>query len=144
MEEWKGSKQARKGPIFPEWFCPILCENVGLSKSWFSGRGWGQQLFSFQSPAVHWIARTSSPNCLSCKNPYQTLANSPFTELPPPFSLKNPVFCTENCFVASPSQKSAQTWAPVCEPPFGFPQSIVVRNCLPIYDLGIHALLRWT
>ena len=28
--------------------------------------------FSFQSPAVHWIARTSSLNWLSCKNPYQT------------------------------------------------------------------------
>ena len=42
------------------------------SKSWFSGRGWGQQLFTFQSPAVHWIARTSSLNCLSCRNPYQT------------------------------------------------------------------------
>ena len=43
------------------------------SKSWFSGRGWGQQLFTFQSPAVHWMARTSSLNCLSCRNPYQTL-----------------------------------------------------------------------
>ena len=41
-------------------------------KSWFSGRGWGQQLFTFQSPAVHWIARTASLNCLSCRNPYQT------------------------------------------------------------------------
>ena len=41
-------------------------------KSWFSGRGWGQQLFGFQSPAVHWIARTSSLNCFSCRNPYQT------------------------------------------------------------------------
>ena len=42
------------------------------TKSWFSGRGWGQQLFSFQSPAVQWMARTSSLNCLSCRNPYQT------------------------------------------------------------------------
>ena len=72
-------------------------------KSWFSGRGWGQQLFSFQSPAVHWIARTSSLNCLSFRNPYQT---PKFTELPPPFSLKSPFF-TEKCF-ASPSQKSAE------------------------------------
>ena len=44
-----------------------------FSKSWFSGRGWGQQLFSFRSPAVHWMARTSSLNCLSCRKPYQTL-----------------------------------------------------------------------
>ena len=43
-----------------------------LRKSWFLGRGWGQQLFSFQSPAVHWMARTSSLNCLSCRKPYQT------------------------------------------------------------------------
>ena len=41
-------------------------------KSGFLGRGWGQQLFSFQRPAVQWIARTSSLNCLSCRNPYQT------------------------------------------------------------------------
>ena len=42
------------------------------TQSWCSGRGWGQQLFSFQSPAVHWMAWTSSLNCLSCRNPYQT------------------------------------------------------------------------
>ena len=41
-------------------------------KSWFSGRGWGQQLFSFQIPAVQWFARTSSLNYLSCRNPYHT------------------------------------------------------------------------
>ena len=29
--------------------------------------------FSFHMPAVHWMARTSSLNCLSCRNPYQTL-----------------------------------------------------------------------
>ena len=50
---------------------PALCI-WPLPKSWFSGRGWGQQLFTFQSPAVNWIARTSSLNCLSCRNPYQT------------------------------------------------------------------------
>ena len=43
-----------------------------LIQSSFSGTGWGQQLFSFQSPAVQWIARTSSLNCLSCRNPHQT------------------------------------------------------------------------
>ena len=46
--------------------------SIALSKSWFSGRGWGQQLVTFQSPAVHCIARTSSLNCLSCRNPYRT------------------------------------------------------------------------
>ena len=49
-----------------------VCFGTCQGKSWFSGRGWGQQLFSFQSPAVHRIARTSSLNCLSCRNPYQT------------------------------------------------------------------------
>ena len=28
--------------------------------------------FQFQSPAVQWMARASSLNCLSCRNPYQT------------------------------------------------------------------------
>ena len=72
-------------------------------KSWFSGRGWGQQLFSFQSPAVHWIARSSSLNCLSCRNPYQTPDS---LNCLPPFHWKS-LFFTERCFVASPSQKSA-------------------------------------
>ena len=42
------------------------------NKSWFLGRGWGQQLFNFRSPAVQWMARTFSLNCLSCRNPDQT------------------------------------------------------------------------
>ena len=63
-----------------------------LFKSWFLGRRWGQQLFSFQSPAVQWMAQTSSLNYLCCRNFYQA-----------PDSL----FFTEKCFVASPSQKSA-------------------------------------
>ena len=50
----------------------VKSEKEAHCKSWFAGRGWGQQLFSLQSPAVHWIARTSSLNCLSCRNPYQT------------------------------------------------------------------------
>ena len=41
-------------------------------KSWFSGRGWGQQLFRFRSPALQRMARTSSLNCLSCRNHCQT------------------------------------------------------------------------
>ena len=49
------------------------------TKRWLSGRGWEQQFFSFQSPAVQWMTRTSSLNCLSCRNPYQS-----------PHSLKNP------------------------------------------------------
>ena len=62
------------------------------TKSRFSGRGWGQQLFSFQSPAVQWMARTSSLNCLSCRNPYQTpdsLNCLPPFHWKPLFSLKS-------------------------------------------------------
>ena len=83
-----------RNPIFR---CPPL------SKSWFSGRGWGQQLFSFQSPAVQWMARTSSLNCLSSRNPYQTPDS---LNCLPPFHWKR-LFFTEKCFIASPSQKSA-------------------------------------
>ena len=71
--------------------------------SWFSGRGWGQQLLTFQSPAVHWMARASSLNCLSCRNPYQTPHS---LNCLPPLHWK-PLFFTEKCFVASPPQKSA-------------------------------------
>ena len=46
-------------------------EGLERALSWFSGRRWGQQLFSFQSPAVQWMARTSSLNCLSCRNDHQ-------------------------------------------------------------------------
>ena len=60
----------------------------------FSGRGWGQQLFSFQSPAVQWMARTSSLNCLSCRNPYQ--APHSLTCLPP-LHWKALLFLTEKC-----------------------------------------------
>ena len=72
-------------------------------KSWFLGRGWGQQLFTFQSPAVQWMARISSLNCRSCRNPYQTPDS---LNCLPPFHWK-PLFFTEKCFVTSPSQKSA-------------------------------------
>ena len=88
--------------------CAFICGlGVPSQRTWnqsrFSGRGWGQQLFTFQSPAVHWIAWTSSLNCLSCRNPYQT-PNS--LNCLPPFHWK-PLSFTEKCFVASPSQKSA-------------------------------------
>ena len=57
---------------------------VNVNQSRFSGRGWGQQLFSLQSPAVQCMARTSLLNCLSCRNPYQTpvhwIASPHFTE----------------------------------------------------------------
>ena len=65
-------------------------ENPNLSR--FSGRGWGQQLFSFQSPAVQWMAQTSSLNCLSCRNPYQTpdsLNGLPPFHWKPLFALKS-------------------------------------------------------
>ena len=71
------------------------------NKSWFSGRVWGQQLFSFQSP--QWMARTSSLNCNSCANPYQDPDSLNCLR---PFHWKTH-FVTEKCFVASPSQKSA-------------------------------------
>ena len=48
------------------------------------------------------MARTSSLNCLSCRNPYQT---SDSLNCLPPFHWK-PLFFTEKCFVASPSPKS--------------------------------------
>ena len=38
-------------------------------KSWvFFGKGMRMATFGFQSPAVHWMARTSSLNCLYCRN----------------------------------------------------------------------------
>ena len=55
--------------------------------------------FSEWPEPLHWIAF-----------PVEILTKPPFTELPPPFSLKNPFF-TEKCFVTSPSQKSAPTWS---------------------------------
>ena len=76
---------------------------LGVHQSWFSGRGWGQQLFTFQSPAVQWMARTSSLNCLSCRNSYQTPDS---LNCLPPFHWK-PLLFTEKRFVASPAQKSA-------------------------------------
>ena len=59
-------------------------------------------VFTFRSPAVHWIARTSSLNCLSCRNPYQTPRS---LNCLPPFHWKA-LFFTEKCFVASPPPKS--------------------------------------
>ena len=92
----------RSSPYFSRVFCPgkrpILWWNP---KSCFSGRGWGRQLFSFQSLRVHWMARASSLKCLSCGIPYQT------------FSLKNPFF-TETCFVASPSDDPWQLTGEKC------------------------------
>ena len=89
-----------------------LTASLSKHKSWFPGRGWGQQLFSFQSPAVQWMARTSSLNCLSCRNPYQTPDS---LNCLPPFHRKPLFFCTEKCFVASPSQKSALIGEILCE-----------------------------
>ena len=68
--------------------CNLVVLQQGRTKSWFSGRGWGQQLFSFQSPAVHWMARTSSLNWIAfpVKNPHQTPHS--LNCLPPFSSLK--------------------------------------------------------
>ena len=81
-------------------------KRLSKSKCWFSGRGGMRtaKLFSFQSPAVQWMARTSSLNCRpSCRNLYQTPDS---LNCLPPFHWK-PLFFTEKCFVASPSPKSA-------------------------------------
>ena len=50
------------------------------------------------------MARTSSLNCLSCRDPNQTL---PSLNCLPPLHWKALLF-TEKCFVAYPSQKSAR------------------------------------
>ena len=66
-------------------------ESMKLGRTRFSGRGWGQELFNFQSPAVQWMARTSSLNCLSCRSPYKPLINwiaSPLSLNPPFFHWK--------------------------------------------------------
>ena len=62
-----------------------------------SGRRRGQQLSSFQSPVVHWMAWTSLLNCLSCRSPYQAL---------PHFHWKR-LFWIAKCFIAFTSPKSA-------------------------------------
>ena len=86
----------------PMWVCRNLVR-FASNRSWFLGSGFGQQLFNFWSPAVHWMARTSSLNCLSCRNPYQT----PHSLNPSPLFTENPFFFIEKCFVTSPSQESA-------------------------------------
>ena len=73
-------------------------------------KGWGQQLFNFQSPAVHWMARTSSLNCLSCRNPYQI----PLSLNPSPLFTEKPFLFTKKCFVGSPAQKSAPIMCLFC------------------------------
>ena len=80
---------------------------VRTTKSWFSGKG--------MSPAVHWVARTSSLDCLSCRKPYQTPHS---LNCLPPFWLKKPFCSTEKCFVASPSPKSAQNYPLVSDAAF--------------------------
>ena len=59
-----------------------------MPAKWFSGRGWGQQLCSFQSPVVHWLAWTSSLSYLSCRNPYQT----PHSQNVSPLCTETPFF----------------------------------------------------
>ena len=85
LEQASGPKKHSFERVICSVWVVILLEH----RSWLSGRGGGQQLFSFQSPAVQWLARTSSLNCLSCRNPYQTPHS---LDCLPPFSLKNPFF----------------------------------------------------
>ena len=79
----------RSWPPLEQWSWGLLASKI---KSRFSGRGRGQQFFTFQSPAVHWIAQTSSLNCLSCriltKPLIHWIASPLFTENPF-FSLKS-------------------------------------------------------
>ena len=72
-----------------------------MVRSWFLGSGPGQQLFSFRSPAVHCMARTSSLNCLSCRNPYQ----APHSLNASPIFTEKPFVFTEKCFVATPKNR---------------------------------------
>ena len=65
----------------PQSCCPLnflqtTLVTKALYRSWFSGRGCGQQLFSFQSPAVHWMAWP--PNPRSPKTPQQLLQKEKF------------------------------------------------------------------
>ena len=90
------------------------------------------------------MARSSSLNCLSCRNPYQTPHS---LNCLPPFHRK-PLFFTEKCFVASPSPKSAPNFrgsaeflrgSPRCVPisPFSsdlFRFALLVFGNAPIYS----------
>ena len=132
-------------------------ENRCNQKNWFSGRGWGQQRFSFQSPAVHWVARTSSLNFLSCWNPYQTPHS---LNASPLFTEKPFFFFAEKCFVASPSQKnrllknSAEEWlSPICggrhwatslEPLCAPGKGLLARTFFFSAVLGWHWNFRWS
>ena len=81
------------------------------SGGWVPGTSWARgdfrkgdedsNFFNFQSPAIHRMAQTSSPNRLSWRT-------KPLIHwMPPPFPLKTPFFSRWKCFVASPSQTSA-------------------------------------
>ena len=94
------------GNINPRGFCWKIGSNTFLWKSWFLGRGWRQQLFSFQSLFVgslngqdlfHWIAF-----------PVEILTKPLIYWMSPPFSQKIPFFSLKS-FVAFPCQKSAPT-----------------------------------
>ena len=70
---WKCGFSRQKGPESSPELCHEHCHGISLpyflrprrlSKRADFGRG-GQQLYSFQSPAVHWMGWTSSLNCLS-------------------------------------------------------------------------------
>ena len=59
------------------WSLPCKETNFASRSEWRFGKGMSAEDFSFWSPAVHWMAGTSSANCLSCKNTLPTLS---FTE----------------------------------------------------------------
>ena len=65
-----------------------------------------------QSPASHWMAKTSSLNCLSCRIPYQSLhALNAF-----PWFSERALLFSDFCFVASPSLNSVPIYdTKVCD-----------------------------
>ena len=72
--------------------------NCAQNRNWRADfrEGMRTATFQFQSPAVHWMDRTSSLNCLSCRNPYQA-----------PHSLNaSPLFTEKTIFISMKSASS--------------------------------------
>ena len=95
-------------------------------RSRFSGRGWGQQLFSFQSPAVHRIARTSSLNCLP---PVEILTK------PPIHWIASPLFTEKNLFFSQ--------WKVLRRIPFNQKSALRVPSCQWHHARTTQAPLGW-
>ena len=96
----RGSAQIRRTHLWWCWSCQ--CWRARSVRADFREVDEDSNFSETQGAAVHWMAWTSSLNCLSCWNPYQTTDSLNC----PPFHWKS-LFFTEKCFVASPSQKLA-------------------------------------